>query len=332
MISARDIAASPAWLPLESVAVGSVRLVQLAEADYRAASFLDQRILQTGVAQAVCQVDSVAAAAATMAPRAHYIFHIGHVGSTLVSRLVGEWDGFFSIREPAILRAIALDGSRAFVELSMRDVLALLARTWRPQQRAVVKATSFVSEIVEPILATDPESAALFMFSPALAYLRCILGGPNSRIESRALAPSRLARLRSRLGSETGLMEPQSEGEWIAMSWLCEMACLRQAASRFSARIAWLDFDVFLSAPASGLAALLRAFGATADSAAVEHLVSGPLMQRYAKAPEHEYDAELRRMVLESADREHGAEIRRGMQWLAGLAGRHPLIDATLRG
>jgi hypothetical protein len=196
----------------------------------------------------------------------------------------------------------------------------------------VVKATSFVSEIAEPILATDPESAALFMFSPALAYLRCILGGPNSRIESRALAPSRLARLRSRLGFESQLTEPRSEGEWIAMSWLCEMACLRQAATRFNSRIVWADFDVFLSAPAAGLTVLLRALGATPDPAEVERLVSGPLMRRYAKAPEHEYDAALRRMVLESADREHGAEIRHGMQWLAGLAGRHPLLDAVLRG
>ena len=332
MISARDIAASPAWLPLESAGVGSVRLVQLTEADYRAASFLDQRILQAGVTQVVCQVDSVAAAAATMATRAHYIFHIGHVGSTLVSRLIGECDGFFSVREPAILRAIALDGSRAFADLRMRDVLALLARTWRPEQRAVVKATSFVSEIAEPILTTDPEAAAVFMFSPALAYLRCILGGPNSRIESRALAPSRLARLRSRLGSESGLTEPRSEGEWIAMSWLCEMTCLRQAATRFSSRIVWIDFDIFLSAPAPGLAELLRTLGATPGAAELQRLVSGPLMRRYAKAPEHEYDAALRRKVLESADREHGAEIRRGMQWLAGLAGRHPLIDAVLRG
>ena len=332
MISAQDIAGSPTWLPLESAGVGDLRLVRLDEAGYRAASFLDRRILQTGVLQAECPLASVAAAAASLPPRAHYIFHIGHVGSTLVSRLIGEHEAFFSVREPAILGAIARDPSHALGSLDMRAVLGLLARAWRPEQRVVVKATSFVNEIAEPILETSTRSVALFVVSPALTYLRCILGGPNSRIESRALAPSRLARLRSRLGSGSRLPEPQSEGEWIAMSWLCEMACLRQAATRFDSRIGWVEFDAFLSAPAPGLTALLRALGATPSQEEAERLVSGPVMRRYSKAPEHAYDAALRQMVLESADREHAAEIRRGMQWLAGLAGLHPLVDAVLRG
>lgn len=332
MISEQDIAGSPTWLPLESAGVGGLRLVRLDEAGYRAASFLDRRILQAGALQAVCPTASVAAAAASLPPRAHYIFHTGHVGSTLVSRLVEEHEEFFSVREPAVLGAIATDPSRALGSLDMRGVLGLLARAWRAEQRAVVKATSFVSEIAEPILETSPGSRALLVFSPALAYLRCILGGPNSRIESRALAPSRLARLRCRLGSEAGLPEPRSEGEWIAMSWLCEMACLRQAATRFDPRIAWVDFDAFLSAPAPGLTTMLRALGANPSQDEVERLVSGPVMRRYSKAPEHAYDAALRRMVLESADLEHATEIRRGMQWLAGLTGLHPLVDAVLRG
>ena len=332
MISPQDIAGSPSWLPLESAGGGSLRLVRLDEAGYRAASFLDRRIVQPGVLQALCPTASVAAAAASLPPRAHYIFHIGHVGSTLVSRLVGEREEFFSVREPAVLGAIAKAPALALESLDIRDVLGLLARAWHPEQRAVVKATSFVSEIAEPILEISPDSVALLMFSPALAYLRCILGGPNSRIESRALASSRLARLRIRLGSESRLPEPRSEGEWIAMSWLCEMACLRKAATRFESRIAWVDFDAFLSAPVPGLTALLRALGATASQDDVERLVSGPIMRRYSKAPEHAYDAALRRLVLESADREHAAEIRCGMQWLAGLAGLHPLVDAVLRG
>jgi hypothetical protein len=64
----------------------------------------------------------------------------------------------------------------------------------------------------------------------------------------------------------------------------------------------------------------------------IARILAGPLMRQYSKAPEHAYDAALRREVLAGADLEHGAEIRRGMQWLASLGGRHPLIDAVLRG
>ncbi|MGA7539272.1 MAG: hypothetical protein WBW93_10975 [Steroidobacteraceae bacterium] len=332
MISARDITGSPAWLPLECVDSGTLRLVRLDEGGYRAASFLDQRILRSGPEQAFCPTAIVAQAAATLRPGAHYLFHIGHVGSTLVSRLIGECTGLFSVREPAMLRAVASDPAHVFGGLDLRGVLSLLARTWRGDQRAVIKATSFVGEIAEPILEIDRDSRAIFLFTPALAYLRCILGGPNSRVEARSLAPSRLERVRRRLGSEAAPPEPQSEGEWIAMSWLAEMAPLRATADHLGSRVLWADFDAFLSAPAPGLERLLQALGTAPRASELESLVTGPIMRQYSKAPEHAYDAALRRRVLEAAEREHGAEIRRGMQWLASLAGRHALIDALLRG
>ena len=331
MISAPDIASSPAWLPLECADSRTMRLVRLDESGYRAASFLDRRILGSGPEETVCPTATVVQAAATLVPGAHYLFHIGHVGSTLISRLIGERLEFFSIREPAMLRAVASDPSRTCGDLGLVGVLSLLARTWRPDQRALIKATSFVGEIAEPILEVDQDARAIFMYTPALAYLRCILGGPNSRVEARTLAPARLARLKRRLGSAAMPLEPQSEGEWIAMSWLAEMAPLRLAADCFGPRVLWADFDAFLSAPAPGLERLLRFLGAAPTASEVESLVSGPLMGRYSKAPEHAYDAALRRVVLDSADREHGAEIRRGTQWLARLASRHTLIDALLR-
>jgi hypothetical protein len=332
VISAQDIAASPAWLPLESPEPGSLHLVRLDESGYRAASFLDRRVLQSGAGQALCPASVVGEAAALLAPGAHYLFHIGHVGSTLVSRLLGEHAGFFAVREPAMLRALATGRSGTFGGLHLHQVLGLLARSWRSDQRALVKATSFVGELAGAILEADARSAAILMFSPALTYLRCILGGPNSRVESRALAGSRLERLRQRLGSRAEPLEPRSEGEWIAMSWLCEMTALRLAADRFGPRVLWIDFDAFLSAPGSGLERMLRALGAEPLPREVEQLARSPIMRRYSKAPEHDYDAHLRRRVLESADAEHGAEIRRGMQWLARLPGRHPLVDAVLRG
>jgi len=351
-IGAGDIAISPAWLPLDATGPGDITLVRLDEAAYRAASFLDQRLLATNPAKAVVASATVAAAAAKLTPRAHYIFHVGHVGSTLVSRLVGEVEGLFSVREPAILRAEALQPARDWTHgaavhgaeiqgagarwpeihggTQLRDTLSLLARTWRPGQRAVVKATSFVSEIAEPILEMDKDAAAILMFTPALAYLLCILGGPNSRVESRALAPVRLARLRRRLGEGALGMPPETEGEWIASGWLCEMACLQQAARRFASRILWVDFDEFLAAPGTSLKAMLAALGASVEPDNIDRILAGPLMHRYSKAPEHAYDAALRREVLASSEREHAAEIRRGMAWLTALGARQRVVAEAL--
>jgi hypothetical protein len=324
VIAAEELTRSPEWLPLESTGEAALRLVRLDEEDYREASFLDQRLLGQGYAQSACDLAVFEAAAARLAVRAHYIFHTGHVGSTLVSRLVGAHPGFFSLREPALLRALALRGP-ADGAPRLEAALALLSRTWHPGQRAVVKATSFVSELAASILAARQDAVAIFMFADPPAYLRSILAGPNSRAEIRQLGPVRLQRLERRLGLGDFRPDPRSEGESIAMSWLCEMTALRQAADRFDARVLWINFDRFLGEPRSGLAAILGALGPRPAADQVETLVTGPLMSRYSKAPEYAYDAALRREVMRSAEREHAGEIRRGIEWLQQRAGRHPL-------
>jgi len=324
VLAADELTRSPEWLPLDGAPGAAVRLVRLNEENYREASFLDQRLLERGYAQGACDLAVLEAAVARLAVRAHYIFHTGHVGSTLVSRLIGAYPGFFSLREPALLRALAMRGP-AEAAPRLEAALALLSRTWRPGERAVVKATSFVSELSTSILAAGEQAVAILMFVSPAAYLAGILAGPNSRAEIRQLDAVRLQRLEGRLGPEGLLAAPRSEGESVAMSWLCEMTALCHAAERFAARVRWVNFDEFLAEPRSGLADILAALGARPAAKEIETLVSGPLMRRYSKAPEYAYDAALRREVLRSAELEHAGEIRRGIEWLQKRAGRHPL-------
>ena len=305
----------------------SVRLVRLAEADYRSASFLDQRVLQVHpLGQS--DVRTAAAAAARLAPSAHFLFHIGHVGSTLLARLLGEHPALFALREPMLLRTAAQGTARCAGGLTIRQQVALLSRTWRPTQRALIKTTSFVNEIATDLLADAADSRALLLYTPALTYLQAILAGPNSRLETRALAPLRLERLQRR--TATSLPPPRSEGQWVALSWLCEMTTLAATAARFDARVAWMDFEHFLLEPAAHLAAGLSAVGARPDARDIDRVLGGPLMRAYAKAPQYAYDPALRREVLAQADREHRGEIGAGMAWLEQVRSAHPLIAAAL--
>ena len=66
------------------------------------------------------------------------------------------------------------------------------------------------------------------------------------------------------------------------------------------------------------------------QTALIAAMASSPHLDRYAKAPEHRYDAALRRAVLDGARREHAVEIRRGLAWLDDAAARFPLIAALL--
>ena len=89
--SADEIARDATWLAqaLDPNA-GMVRLVAMDRDSYRTASFLDDRLMQQAVdAQIVPWPDVVAAVDGEFRTDARWIFHIGHVGSTLISRLLG---------------------------------------------------------------------------------------------------------------------------------------------------------------------------------------------------------------------------------------------------
>ena len=173
-----DLSSGPSWYPLRAVNLG-VSLIRLSERDYAAASFLDERLLERHPSTAALAIESLTGAAAKLPARAYYLFHLGHVGSTLISRLIGAHPALFCLREPALLRAQTRSPpSPGGSQLALRPLLALLARTWRPDQLAVIKATSFVNEIAARILAESDAPRALLIFASPLAYLRGILGGP----------------------------------------------------------------------------------------------------------------------------------------------------------
>src|SRR5262245_23446235 len=75
--------------------------------EYESASFLDTRMSGPRPFDARVPWTDVDRAAAGLPERCHFLFHISHVGSTLLSRLVGHHPKLFSLREPAILRTLA---------------------------------------------------------------------------------------------------------------------------------------------------------------------------------------------------------------------------------
>src|SRR5438105_13222298 len=110
--SPQAIAADASWLAQAiDVNAGLVRLVHMNREDYRTASFLDDRLLQTPREQHVMPWNAATAGlGADARDDAAWIFHIGHVGSTLLSRLLGELPGLLSVREPRLLRDLAMAG------------------------------------------------------------------------------------------------------------------------------------------------------------------------------------------------------------------------------
>lgn len=300
-----------------------VRLVRTDDEAYRQASFLDDRMLGEATESRLCSLDEAVKAAARIdADSASWIFHIGHVGSTLVSRLLGEQDDVLAIREPRSLRdlAVASDDERPALALALRK---LMGRGLVPGQAVVIKATSSVSEYA-PILVA-PGARVLFMFASPRRYIESILAGENSVSELRALAGERARRLSKRGIQLAGLDD--SDAHLAAAAWLCEMTALEAAADALSdEQVMWADFDTMLDNIGEALARTTAHFEIVVERDAIHAIVVGPLMHRYSKAPEYDYSPALRTELLAEAGREHQADIDAALVALGSLAADFPLV------
>jgi hypothetical protein len=303
-----------------------VRLVAMDREAYRAASFLDDRMIQQPVdAQIVPWPRIEAAMSSDLRQDARWIFHIGHVGSTLISRLLGEIESVLAIREPRLLRDLAISP----LEVRGRYIASvpkLLSRTFAAEEVACVKATSVVSEVAPELVPAGER--ALFMFARPRPYVASILAGENSVKELRVLETYRAGRLASR---GISLPPARNDAERAAAAWACEMTSLEAAAAAMTDReILWADFDSMLANMAPGLQRTAVFFGFDADPDRLSTIAAGPLMGRYSKALEYEYSPTLRQELIADATRRHENEIDLALVMLGSAAEKHELIARAL--
>jgi hypothetical protein len=325
--SPEELARDATWLAQAlDPAQGQVRLVAMDRESYRSASFLDDRMLQQPVdAQIVAWPKVEAAMADGVRNDARWIFHIGHVGSTLVSRLLGELPGVLAIREPRLLRDLALSPPDVRARY-LPPVAKLMSRTFAENEAACVKATSFASEIAADLVPAGER--ALFMYATPANYVASILAGENSVKELHSLAPLRTARLRQR---GIDLPATGNDAALAAIGWACEMTALEAASEAMADRqVDWADFDRMLEDMPAELGRVAAFFGFAADSTQLQAIATGPLMGRYSKAPEFEYSASLRSDLIAEATTANRQAIDDALAMLARAAEKSPLLARAL--
>ena len=306
---------------------GLVRLIEMDRENYRTASFLDDRLLQQPVNAHVVPWQTVAEAIPDDAQSdARWIFHIGHVGSTLIARLLGEIPGVLSVREPRFLRDMTMVPADERHEIAAAT-RRLFSRTFGADETAVVKATSFVSEIA-PELVPNGERA-LFMYASPRNYVASILAGENSVKESRMLSDIRAQRSAPRV---SGLDRQQrSDAHLAAAAWACEMTALEASAEAMPDRqVEWADFDNMLGNMPGELGRVSHFFGLLAGDEQLQAIANGPLMRRYSKALEFDYSADLRRELIAEADAEFRSDIDDALAMVHSAAEKSPLLARAL--
>lgn len=316
-----------------------VLFLHLSREDYQRASFLDGRIVtpqSRGTYIRYAELDAALAGAAPTLP-VHFIFHSGHVGSTLLSRLIEAAPGVLALREPGCLRALAeaelnLGAPESLVsperfELLLRAQTLLWSRAYPDTRASVVKATSTTSSLGSRLMTIAPDMNAICLNLALEPYLATLLAGENSHLDLRGHGPGRMRRLSALLGAPVQQpLHAMSLGELAAMAWTVETLTHARLQQHFGPRVLRLDFDAVLADVDAALGAACAHFGVQApDTAAIQ-----PLMHTYSKAPDQPYSPDVRRTQLDTARRTRADEIRKGLLWAETFARQAPALGGLL--
>jgi len=325
-----DLADDPAWYlrdvePTRGQAIFS----PLDEARYQDSIVLDNGIKRAGPRDLVVDLDGLLRLAhkLNLPPRPiHYIFHIGHCGSTLMSTILGGLDGFLALREPPMLMGLARSMrhlgetgfpiSRERWEQLLQLALGLLGRTWRPTQTALVKPTSHAGNLIPLLMACTGRERALLLHVGLETYLTTMLRAEVRRETMLFARDFRLRDFVTLMPEMPDSVEAYRPGELAAMSWLLharELAAVMDAGA-LNKRTLGLDFDRFLADPEPSLRQVCEFFSQPADDATLQRLLAihG---KRSAKDPGRSYDHARRKADLSAASKTYAEEISAGLRW-----------------
>ncbi|QNP41962.1 sulfotransferase [Lysobacter solisilvae (ex Woo and Kim 2020)] len=329
--------ADPHFLPFKLDPVTRrVLLLRMDAVQRREAAFLDERALKPDAEGGWLPLATLRDATLEPAPPAAAIFHIGHCGSTLLSRLLEAWPGVQSLREPLPLRTLAEawpHREEVDSRLAPPETDALLQQLWRAWSRplagatrTVIKATSGCNGLIAPLLAQQPALRALLLDMPLRPYLATLLKSADSVRDAAVAAGERLRDLHAHGYGDDVMLHALSLPQQCAMGWLAErvrFAALAQAHPQHFLRV---DFEHLLAHPQAVLQAI--AAHLSLDPAGVAAALQAPAWGRYAKAQDHGYGRDDRAHDLALAMQRHADGISEGVAWVDARLQRHPQLQA----
>ncbi len=323
-----EVLADPGWhLYQLDFAHDTCDWLPVTESQFREASFLDQRIHDAAASPVSFARADVFNALAGQAPAStDFIFHIGHCGSTLLSRALAATPAVLPIREPLTLRQLSSHASPTLPQQWQEWLqLALSAhnRPFHPGQRCMIKATSTCNALIRPVAEKMPDARMLLVFVRLEPFLAGMLGKESPARDLAGHAPHRLQEWQALTGEvfippATGMGEVQL----AVLTWLTSVARMMAAVIDHADQCLMLDFDAFLEAPERQFEILFEHFGLQ-DSRS--HILQAwpEISLGYSKQPDQPYSAFNRNRTLSRGRMLRGAEIQQGLDWARHLVQQH---------
>lgn len=304
-----DFASSAAY-PLHAIDIATRRaqVLHFDRDDYRRASFLDGRALgHREVSGWIVTLDDLRAIAPPTDKSPHVLLHLGHLGSTLVSRLLDLVPSVLGLREPLPLLALAHERGHGDFDTWISLARSLLARSLEDGDTVIVKPTSVVTAIAPELLEPAQVHACLLEVDLE-TWLATMLR--DSGLVHDLLATETVR------GINPHAMPPaHTDAERIARLWLHEQQRWEALGGRHGSRLMKLGFDAVLDDPAHAVGALAAHYGLDVPADLDTRIADSGLLTRDAKTPGRAYDRGARAAMLADSHARHTQEIAGAMRW-----------------
>jgi len=336
--TAQQVWSSGQWFVHNVDLTGQARVIPVAPEVFDRSSFLDRRIaLGQRPREILLPIEELARTAPQDVPeRGHYICHLSHVGSTLMSKVLGLPNGVVGLREPVLLRWLAAMEATAGEPESLTSLeqyrqnlklgIALLNRPVEGRETVHVKATSYANPVIRDALTIQPDARVLAMFTSADTFAATILKKRGGWKDILGMAPQRMKRLHAMVGDRRWQLSTLSPGELAGMSWLAEMATLEQMSVLAGDRLKWLDFDAFLAGPGEAVPEMAAHFGIAWGADEDASLTKSGLLGQHSKRKGLVYSKQERAADLARVKAEHGDEIARAVGWIKAALAQYPAL------
>ncbi len=323
--SIADIARNPLWLADRyDPEHDAVHFRHIDRDGHRAATFLTDEYLGKSNSPVIINREEALAAQPPQAPL-HFIFHSAFCCSTLLARALDVPGAAMGLKEPVILNDIVgwrqRGGDPRRIGQALDAALRLLARPFAQDEAVVVKPSNLCNGLAEAVLAFRPDARALLLYAPLPLFLGSVAKkGMWGRLWVRELLVKQLKEGFVDLGFSDedylGLTDLQA----AAVGWLAQQALFMRMTARLGqTRVATLDSELLLSAPAETVARLSAHFALGFDGDRVAAIVAGSAFTRHSKF-DGAFNAQSRVVEQQNAVGVHSEEIQKVSAWATVIA------------
>lgn len=322
-------------------------LTPVLAAGYRATSFLDGRSMAHAVGTCryiapLKQFVEVArwgidhrAPVSGNAPghRVHFIFHIGHTSSTLISRALEEIPSVFVLREPPLLKwmekTLRNSSSKELAKIWKSPVLPWLSRRHWPEHTVLVKVAAGTLRFMKPAVRKGT-ARALFVYSGLRTHLTVSLEHlpdrfPEENYDALEVKGSNMSAVFKRFRSDAPAFQELTIVRRMVLAWFKRLAFAWKLPA---AQVLRVRMDEFLAEPAAQLEAAATFLGLDLDASAAKTIARGPLFKEHAigDAPAR-YDHEAHAGTLADRARHHRTNIDDGIDFAKALLKKYTALQ-----